>query len=126
MDEFKTDIRTQLITIFEDENNRLSANCPHDRCPYLDSNIDCGQCRGVEAVVNSINLLKSSITHKEEKAYNKGYEDAVGELFDDIEKITNDYLINRKLSKLGLSLICKIGEPNLELQLAELKKKYTE
>lgn len=80
----------------------------------------------VEMFKIKFDILKSTVTHKEEKAYNKGYADAVGEIFDDIEKITNDYLINRKLSKRGLSLICKIGEPNLELQLAELKKKYTE
>lgn len=85
MDEFKTDIRTQLITIFEDENNRSSPNCPHDRCPYLDSSIDCGQCRNVEAVVNSINLLKSTITHKEEQAYNKGYADAKADILEKLQ-----------------------------------------
>ena len=59
--------------------------------------------------------LRSLITHKEEQAYNKGFEDAARELFEEIENIAilNDYLSVKDF----------YTEHPL---IAELKKKYTE
>ena len=56
--------------------------------------------------------------------YEQGRKDTASEIFAEVDKIINDDRINRRLAERGLSVIRKIGEPNLEQQLAELKKKY--
>lgn len=106
MSKAKENIKTQLITIFENANDRNGlSNCPHDRCPYLESNIDCAECNAIEDLVDfiadkdlNIDLLKSTITHKEEEAYNKGYEDAKADI---LEKLQADIARDEILAEYG-------------------------
>ena len=63
-----------------------------------------------------LDILKSTITQKEEEAYNKGYADAAREIFEEIEKIMLD-------GEIGGKYLAKVINPE---KYVELKQTHIE
>lgn len=73
---------------------------------------------------SDLDLLKSLITHKEEKSYNKGYADAKTSILMDIKAIMEFVILDYK--KIGSFDNAEIVGYVRDHLLTELEKRYTE
>lgn len=104
--------------------------CDCTSCPLKDDYSPCSSSMAhlalnfINKQKNDIDLLKSTITHKEEEAYNKGYADAKKSILMDIKAIMEFIILDYK--EIGSFDNAEIVGYVREHLIAELEKRHTE
>jgi hypothetical protein len=99
-------------------------------CPLKDDYSPCSSSMAhlafslINKQKTDFDLLKSTITHKEEEAYNKGYEDAKKSILMDIKAIMQIIILDYK--EIGAFDNAEIVGYVRDHLIAELEKRYTE